>query len=185
MEEWKDIIFIDNNILYDYSGLYKISNYGRIMSVKRSKIMKYAIKKNGYCQICLRKNRNKKNFLVHRLVALVFLENTNNLSQVNHKDENKENNRVDNLEWCSPKYNSNYGTRNDRVSNSQKEGNNSIARKVVCKNTKEVFNSLKEAKDWCNGDVTGICLCCQGKQGWSGKHPITNKKLYWEYFELN
>ena len=178
MEEWKDIIFIDNNILYDYGGLYKISNYGRIMSVKRFKIMKYAIKKNGYCQICLRKNGNKKNFLVHRLVALVFLENTNNLSQVNHKDENKENNRVDNLEWCSPKYNSNYGTRNDRVSNSQKEGNNSIARKVVCKNTKEVFNSLKEAKDWCNGDVTGICLCCQGKQGWSGKHPITNEKLY-------
>ena len=66
-----------------------------------------------------------------------------------------------NLEWCSPKYNSNYGTRNDRVSNSQKEGNNSIARKVVCKNTKEVFNSLKEAKDWCIGDVTGICSCCQ------------------------
>lgn len=183
MEEWKDIVFIDGDVLYDYSGLYEISNHGRIRSLKRQKLLTPAIKKNGYCQVALTKNKKSKNFLVHRLVAFVFLGNENNLPQVNHKDENKQNNHVDNLEWCTEKYNSNYGTRGQRVAQSQLSGNNSVARKVVCVNTGQVFSTARDANKWCGVNTTSVCLCCQGKQKWAGKHPETKEKLVWQYIE--
>ena len=86
---------------------YFISNFGRVFSKKSNKVMKNrVVSKNGYQQITL----DNSQLLVHRLVAQAFIPNPNNLPCVNHKDENPGNNDFRNLEWCTYKYNSNYGT---------------------------------------------------------------------------
>lgn len=92
---------------------YFISNFGRVFSKKSNKVMKNRIvSKNGYQQITL----DNSQLLVHRLVAQAFIPNPNNLPCVNHKDENPGNNDFRNLEWCTYKYNSNYGTNPSRHS---------------------------------------------------------------------
>ena len=115
MEEWRAVP--------GYEGLYEVSSYGRVKSLKRYKsnnggiplikerILKPYNDKKGYLNVRLR----NKNFKVHRLVAQAFIPNPNNLPQVNHKNEDKSDNRVDNLEWCTAKYNNTYGTRQDKV----------------------------------------------------------------------
>ena len=92
---------------------YFISNFGRVFSKKSNKIMKNrVVSKNGYQQITL----DNSQLLVHRLVAQAFIPNPDNLPCVNHKDENPGNNDFRNLEWCTYKYNSNYGTNPGRHS---------------------------------------------------------------------
>jgi hypothetical protein len=110
-ETWKDI--------KNYEGLYQISTLGRIKSFprkgtyKNAKILKpYKDGGNYYYVIGLHKNGKRKYKAIHRLVAETFIPNPNNYPLVNHKDENKLNNCVDNLEWCTHKYNSNYGKAN-------------------------------------------------------------------------
>lgn len=106
MEEiWKDVV--------GYEGLYQVSNIGNVRSLNwrntgscRNLYLKHHI--NGYRQVELRFNGKRKMFVVHRLVATAFIPNPQNLPQINHKDENKENNRVDNLEWCDCSYNVKY-----------------------------------------------------------------------------
>lgn len=95
------------------NGLYQISNTGKVKGLKRNKILKPVIQK-GYLYIHLCKQCKDKAHLLHRLVAKTFIPNPDNLPEVNHKDENKLNNNVENLEWCDSKYNANYGTRNKR-----------------------------------------------------------------------
>lgn len=111
-EIWKNI---DN---YEY---YQVSNLGRIKMLSyitsdgrklKEKNRKTFINNKGYLIV----NIKGKHFLVHRLVAQAFIPNPNNLPQINHKDENKLNNKVDNLEWCTAKYNSNYGTKPYKIS---------------------------------------------------------------------
>ena len=100
-----------------YEGYYLISNQGDVKSVKRNKILKCAIV-CGYKCVNLYANGKNKMHKVHRLVAEAFIPNPNNLPQVNHKDENKLNNCVENLEWCDSKYNNAYGTKGKRISES-------------------------------------------------------------------
>lgn len=97
-EYWKNIKGLE--------GEYQISNLGRIRHIN---IIKDRIV-GGYNQITIR----KKDYKIHRLVAEAFIDNPNNLPQVNHKDENKQNNNVDNLEWCDARYNINYGSRTQK-----------------------------------------------------------------------
>lgn len=113
-EIWKDV--------KGYEGLYEISNKGNVKSLNYNKTgiekeLKQAINTHGYCFVQL-SNRKKK--LIHRLVADAFIPNTDNLPQVNHKDENKLNNCAENLEWCTAEYNTNYGTCIKRRSDKQK-----------------------------------------------------------------
>lgn len=117
MEEvWKDI--------KGYEGKYQVSNLGRIksLSYRNTGISKILVPKinKGYYEIGLYLNGIRKMFFVHRLVALTFIPNPNNLPQINHIDEDKTNNCVDNLEWCTQAYNNIYGTRLERVSSSLK-----------------------------------------------------------------
>ena len=113
LEIWKDI--------KGYEGLYQVSNTGKVRSlnyhrmgvIRELKLIKHHC---GYLEIGLKKNGKRKIFKVHRLVAEAFIPNPDNLPQVNHKDECKTNNCVDNLEWCDVSYNCNYGTRNERMS---------------------------------------------------------------------
>lgn len=120
MEEWRDV--------HGYEGRYQVSNIGRVRSVDRlvrivgnnyrpvrGKILSIGKYPNGYSMVNFTDGKGKVSTkLVHRLVADAFIPNPNNFPQVNHKDENINNNNVDNLEWCTPKYNANYGTRNAR-----------------------------------------------------------------------
>ena len=101
-----------------YEGLYEVSYQGRVKSLKfgKERILKPLRHTSGYLQVNLCKNGEVKHCLVHRLVAQTFIPNPDNLPEVNHKDENKTNNKVSNLEFCDAKYNINYGTRNDRCS---------------------------------------------------------------------
>lgn len=111
-----------------YDG-YEISNLGRVKSYKvdkkNGKIMKPYHDTKGYLQIDLsldgRKRQNRVHLFIHRLVAEAFIPNPDNLPQVNHKDENKENNCVDNLEWCTNEYNCRYGTHTERVGAKQRK----------------------------------------------------------------
>lgn len=110
MEEiWKEI--------QDYPG-YKVSNLGRVVN-KHGRIMK-PNNIRGYELILLTKDKKQYNRFVHRLVALAFIPNPDNLPYINHKDECKNNNCVDNLEWCDAKYNINYGTGKSRSAASRK-----------------------------------------------------------------
>lgn len=121
VEEWHDII--------GYEGYYKVNNLGIIKSIARfdrnnhfhsEKILKQRIDKYGYFVINLCKDGMEKTYKVHRIVAQAFIPNPNNLPEINHKNEIKSCNYVDNLEWCSTKYNANYGTRPQRISAKRK-----------------------------------------------------------------
>lgn len=124
---------LENEIWADipgYEGYYQISNKGRVKSLPRwihysdgrvyfydGVILKNKHDHGGYCAVELTINTNLETRKVHRLVAEAFIPNPDNLPQVNHKDENKDNNSVKNLEWCDQKYNNNYGTRLKRLKN--------------------------------------------------------------------
>lgn len=99
----------------DFESQYLVSNTGKVFSIKhkREKVLQDC---RGYKIVNLCKNGKVNKKQVHRLVAEAFISNPNNLPQVNHKDENRSNNNVDNLEWCTAKYNCNYGTRNKKLS---------------------------------------------------------------------
>ena len=100
-----------------YENIYEVSDKGRVRSLKfgKERILKPGRDKDGYLQVNLWKNGENKMCKIHRLVAQTFIPNPDNLPEVNHKDENKENNSVQNLEWCDRKYNNNYGTHNQRM----------------------------------------------------------------------
>ena len=123
MEVWKDI--------KDYEGLYQVSNKGKIKSLPRTwvcgkgtirhndeKLMEQYPIQCGYLRVNLSKDGTNKWYLVHRLVAEAFIENDDptHKTQINHKNENKQENSADNLEWCTHSYNINYGTRTERTS---------------------------------------------------------------------
>ena len=186
MEEiWKDI--------KGYEGKYQVSNLGRVKSLNyrgntnKEVIMANTQNKNGYFKIGLSKNNKKKNYTIHKLVAEAFIPNPNNLKEINHKDEDKSNNKVDNLEWCNHKENCNYGTRISRCSEKQKGKhlgkNNPNSKKVRCITTGEIFSTMKEAADKYNMKYLGISNCCTGRYKYSGIHPITGEKLRWEYVD--
>ena len=94
---------------------YQITDDGRVWSKKRNKWMKICHNQKGYCLVYLFKDGKNYCKQVHRIVAEAFIDNQDNLPQVNHKDECKTNNTIENLEWCTNEYNHNYGTRNKRV----------------------------------------------------------------------
>lgn len=108
MIEWKQIENFPN---------YSISNTGIVMNTKKNKQMTIYTRK-GYSIVKLSINNKAKEMKVHRLVANAFIPNPNNFPCVNHKDENKSNNNIDNLEWCTYEYNNSYGTRIERQSKS-------------------------------------------------------------------
>ena len=166
-EEWRDI--------KGYEGLYQVSNLGRVRSLNCRGhkgcigILTPRLDGKGYEMVALYKEGKARNTKVHRLVAQAFIPNPNNHPQVNHKDEDKTNNNVDNLEWCTNEYNHNYGTRNERVAKS-------LSKKVICITTGEIFNSMREACRKYDINTGRMTECCQGKRKTAGGYK-------WEYFK--
>lgn len=176
MEEiWKDIFYVDiiSNEIIDFRGLYQVSNLGNIKSMidnhgkHRNKILKTRTKGN-YVVVNLSKNGKSKDYRVHRLVAYMFIPNNDkNKWQVNHKDENHKNNNINNLEWCTSEYNSNYGTRNERGANKRKGIGNSRSKSVIGINKKDKTIIKYEYIDLCKNDgflSSKISECCNGKR---------------------
>ena len=136
MEEWKTIEGFPN---------YKVSNYGNILNVKTNRLLKGRIDKYGYYNVILYNKGKYKNYKVHQLVAIHFIDNPNKYNQINHIDEDKLNNVYSNLEWCTCKYNNNFGNRNRNISKS-KMNKNCISITRYNLETKEIiiYPSLRE-----------------------------------------
>lgn len=153
-EIWKDI--------EGYEGLYEISSFGRVKSYNGYGHAKKILLKPGKCRyynVILSKNGEKKSFLIHRLVAQAFIPNPNNCAYINHKDENKLNNNVDNLEWCTQKYNCNYGTRTERGHLKQRKKINQYDLNGVFIKT---WNSRQDINKKLGIPITTISGCCLG-----------------------
>lgn len=150
VEEWRDI--------EGYNGKYQVSDWGRVKSTYRNKPLGERKIQKGYVQVALYKNHKPTYKLVHRLVADAFIPNPNNLPQINHKDECKTNNSVENLEWCSNAYNSSYGTHYERIkkaNSKQLDQIDSITGEVIktWESTSEAFrNGFHHVSDVCNGN---------------------------------
>lgn len=164
VEIWKDI--------KGYENLYQVSNLGRVKSLNSGKIRKTSKERCGYISIALSKNGIKKQYKVHRLVAQAFLQNPYRLPQVNHKDENKTNNNVENLEWCTPKYNVNYGTAIKRRVDKQMN-NTKRSKKVLCIEINTIYPSISEAQRQTGYSEKGISLCCRKLQEKCGGYHWT------------
>ena len=180
-EQWKDIA--------GYEGLYQVSSYGRVKSLHRygtkGGILKPGLSNNKYLIIILSKNNKIKINLIHRLVALHFIVNSNNKPQVNHKDGNKQNNYYKNLEWCTYSENTQhaYDTGLKKITIKQKE---SYSKKVYCPELDQEFNSTREVERKLNINQSNISACCKGRYNFAGKHPNnSNIKLTWKYITSN
>ena len=159
MEIWKDI--------KGYEGLYQVSNLGRVRSLNRidslgrwrcGKIKATVDNGNGYKLVNLKHKGKQKMVTVHKLVAEAFILNPDNLPCINHKDENKYNNCVNNLEWCTYKYNNNYGTLRTRSAISN-INNPKVAKRIKCIETGVIYPSIAEAERQLHIHNSNIVAC--------------------------
>lgn len=166
MEEiWKEI--------EGFEGDYYVSNFGKVKSLKNNReiLLKFGKDRQGYliCSLCLHGKPHGKR--VHRLVAQAFIPNPDNLPQVNHKDENITNNRVDNLEWCTQYYNLFYGNANqrriDRIHDLSNKMKKSVDQYDLDGNLIATYNGMREACRQNNINeriCQGMIECCKGRQ---------------------
>lgn len=166
-EIWRDI--------EGYEGLYQISNKGRVKSLKcgKERILRPLINTSGYYSIILCNDGVNKQFRIHRLVAQTFIPNLYNKPQVNHLDENKKNNCVDNLEWATAKENINHGTRNERAGYSRSKP---ILQYLKSGEFIREWQSSAEVERVLGIHNTNIISCCKGKRKYAGS-------FIWRYKE--
>ena len=160
-EEWRDIIIVQDGVLYSFVGLYQVSNLGRVRSVKNNKTLIQYPSHNGYLRVGLYKNGERLNCRVNRLVAFAFIPipkgmDVNKLD-CNHINEDKTLNTVENLEWTTRKENINYGTANQRRGET-------MSKKVICLETGKDYKSLTKASEETGCSLSGISKCCNGTQ---------------------
>lgn len=127
--------------------MYEVDELGNIYSRYTGRILKHNISKAGYHSVELFNDNGSKRILVHRLVAEAFIPNPDNLPQINHKDEDKSNNRVSNLEWCTPRYNMNYGEMG-KIRHTLIDYSKPVFRENAVKNAK---NAQKAVRQFLNG----------------------------------
>lgn len=180
-EEWRDVV--------GFEGMFMVSNFGRVKSLDRyvtlnpkksgsiqfrkGKIYSPSFSTDGYLQVTLANGNIKRTAKVHRLVAMAFIPNPDNLPQVNHIDENKTNNRIDNLEWCTAKYNNNYGTRIERA-------RESFHQEPILQFTKNGeliarYSSITDAAKAMGMDYSRIMWVCKGR------FSCTSNGFVWRY----
>ena len=167
-EVWKDIP--------EYKGMYQVSTYGRVRSLDhygsnghaivlyKGKILSPCMGSEGYYHVYFYSGKIRSH-MIHRLVASVFIPNFNSKREVNHKDENKLNNNVSNLEWVSSFENANYGTRNIRAIETKKK--NGLLKSVIMldldENIVDRFDTIADAAKFVGGFKNNIWACCNNK----------------------
>lgn len=161
----------------DFENLYYVCDNGNVWSVKRHKYLKQDTNSCGYKRVVLYKDGKLYHKLVHRLVAEAFIPNPNNLPQVNHKDEDKSNNQVNNIEWVSAFDNVHYGTALQR--RVCKQFNNKYRSKAVIQYDKNFimikeYPSIMEAQRQTGYANTNISVACKHKHKTVGG-------FYWRY----
>ena len=163
MEKWKQIEH--DGIKYNY----EVSTEGKVRNMKTGRIMAQSDNGRGFLYVVLK----KKSFRVNRLVAIAFIPNPDNLPEVNHKNENKHDNRVENLEWCNRKYNATYGTIKEKQAKAHYK-----RVKATHKKTGEVlyFDSITQASTELDLFHSNICACLRGTKKSCGGY-------LWEYVD--
>lgn len=181
MEEWRDI--------RDFEGLYQISNMGRIKSLARpckgygdkyavDRIIKPLKMANGYLEAVMFRDGKRTIRMLHRVVAEAFIPNPNDLPFINHKDENPQNNNVENLEWCTPKYNANYGNRQKKCRQSSLKHYKPVYQMDMDGNIIKRWECMNDAMRALSIDSTQISRVCKGKNCTAGG-------FIWRYAEPN
>jgi hypothetical protein len=161
-----------------YEGLYEVSNFGRVRSFHGNKriidkdggVLSQSVM-GGYYKVVLHLNKHRKMCNVHRLVAIAFIKNERGLKEVNHKDENKLNNRVDNLEWVSHRENILYS---DNIAKAQNVEKKKIEVHNINGGFIGLYESEHEAARRLNCDQRHISKCCNGIER-------THKKLVFKF----
>lgn len=176
MEQWKTCIYngeVFPNYEVSTEGRVRSLNYRKTGEIKILKPSEARKKYGGYLVVTMYKNGKPKTVFIHRIVACTFIPNPNGLKEINHINENKHDNRVENLEWCDRDYNIHHGTRGKRQGEKQ-------SRKVKATNIKTgeviVFNSIKQASEETGCDMSLIVKVCKGKRKTCGG-------FHWEYDE--
>lgn len=195
-EIWKDII--------GFEGMYQISSWGRVKSMPKQhpcvqggfymtkeRILIPRKHSNGYLNVQLCKSGKRRNYYIHRLVATAFLRNDNpkEYTDVNHMNEDKTDNHVTNLEWCSNIYNAVYGTKNERMLKNRPSMEGMLTKKkllglagaekpVLCIDNDGCivaeYKSIMAASRATGYSAAKICQCCKGKRNKTGGY-------HWQY----
>ena len=165
-EIWKDIA--------GYEGKYQVSNLGRVRSLPRTfldvnrrkqmfrgRVLKQMMRKNGYMVVTFYESGKFHQMMVHRLVADAFIPNPNNLPLINHKDEDKTNNRVDNLEWCSAQYNNTYNNIHYR---SKEKRRKAVIQMTLDDEFVAEYESVSEAARQTGFRSSSISAACRGEK---------------------
>ena len=151
---------------------YEVSNLGKVRNIKSGIMLKPWITKDGYLRHCLYKHNKRKNLLLHRIIATAFIDNPGEKTQVNHIDENKLNNDLSNLEWCTVRENNMHGTRTKRVAEK-------LSQKVIQldlnDNVLNEFESMKQAGQETGTSASHISHCCNGKRKSAGGYKWRKK----------
>lgn len=169
---WKRMIYHGK----DLGDFYLVSNTGEVKGVKTGKIRKKNINHEGYyfVSVSLGSRENKPLIKIHRAVAETFIGNPNAFPVINHKDGNKLNNNVENLEFCTYEHNTNHALHMGLFIVNSKP--------VLCLNTGEIFDSMTDAARWCGCNRNNLYdyLFYNTNRKTAGKHPETGEKLQWK-----
>lgn len=163
VEVWREV--------KEFAGKYEVSNFGRVRSLDyrhtgQARVLRPSMSTDGYLLVDIFKDGKKTRKFVHRVVAEAFIENPSNLTQVNHRNEIKEDNRVENLEWISQKDNINYGTGNERRSKAQLNHPKKSKRVLQFDRSGNLLrewlstSEVERQTGWCQGHIS---LACRGK----------------------
>ena len=174
MEQWRDID--------GFEGMYQVSDRGRVRSVERTvkmnrggveydmhhkgRVLHTAVTKDGYVTVHLTKCSKPYSFRVHRLVALAYIPNPDDMPEVNHKDGVKTNNTPSNLEWCTKSHNIRHAFKHGLID----KGNMTCNRKMVKRSDGAVFESMTSAAEASGAYVSNVSKCCHGELAHTAGH---------------
>lgn len=176
-----DVVKVVRKPVVGYEGCYEVDQFGRVYSVDRvvsvedngrsyykplkGKQMKQSMHTKGYKTVALTKHGKTKTAYVHRIVAEAFIPNAENLPMVNHKDEDKTNNFVENLEWCSASYNHNYGKAIEKQAKSLKGRKHTEEEKAkISDSMKKYRDNEKSEKGYCDNGKRKTDFCSYGER---------------------
>ena len=139
---------------------YEVSNLGKVRNIKSGRILKPYLTKKGYLMHLLYENNKQNHLLLHRIIATAFIDNPEEKPQVNHIDENKLNNDLSNLEWCTVRENNIHGTRTKRVA---EKCSKKVIQLDLNDNVLNEFESMTQAEQETGVSRRSIGRCCNGK----------------------